>query len=372
MSGWWVVGSVGEAAFFGALFLLGVVSLTTVVSWQVFWPDSTILKPGFGFWLMVTASISFIVIGLSAFVLQVSSTLASPEMRTAIASRVKEEHRRRAAGEHSIPEDLNLPDLKPLMDSPGVRLAYRLAAQRGERTPLLLSTVFALTWNTMVAVFAAVALQQFLSGGRILFLALLLLPFLAVSFFATRWFFRLFLQRLGIGPTAVEVDVLPMLPGGDYRIYMCQYGRVDFRGLKVSLVASEEVTYEQGTDVRTESREHTRIPVLVKRMDAGAQDVHLGAGDENTASTPGLVRPERSESGDSTGEPGEANEIDLVADPEKPLELDCFVSLPIDIMHSFHSEHNALVWRIVVEGECAKWPAFCRSFPVAVYPRSAV
>lgn len=369
MSGWWVVGSVGEAAFFGALFLLGVVSLTTVVSWQVFWPDSTILKPGFGFWLMVTVSASFIVIGLSAFVLQVSSTLASPEMRTAIASRVKEEHRRRAAGEHAIPEDLNLPDLKPLMDSPGVKLAYRLAAQRGERTPLLLSTVFALTWNTMVAVFAAVALQQFLSGGPILFLAMLLLPFLTVSFFATRWFFRLFLQRLGIGPTAVEVDTLPMLPGGDYRIYMCQYGRVDFRGLKVSLVASEEVTYEQGTDVRTESREHTRIPVQVKKMGPDDQDVQLGMG--GLPSAP-LQTGGETVSRDSKSESDAADEVDLVADPEKPLELDCFVSLPIDIMHSFHSEHNALVWRIVVEGECAKWPAFCRSFPVAVYPRSAV
>lgn len=28
MSGWWVIGSVGEAAFFATLFLLGIVSLS--------------------------------------------------------------------------------------------------------------------------------------------------------------------------------------------------------------------------------------------------------------------------------------------------------------------------------------------------------
>ena len=37
-------------------------------------------------------------------------------------------------------------------------------------------------------------------------------------------------------------------------------------------------------------------------------------------------------------------------------------------MHSFASEHNALRWRLVVQGVPARWPAFVRVFPVAVYP----
>lgn len=391
MSGWWVVGSVGEAAFFGVLFLLGIVSFTTVVTWQVFWPDDTVFKPGLGFWLMVIASTSFMVIGLSAFILQVSSTLASPEMRSAMARKVKEDHRRRSVGIGEIPEDSNLPELQPLMDSPGVKLAYRLAAQRGERTPLILSTLFATTWNAMVAAYFAVTLQQFLSGGQVLFMAVLLVAFLVVSVISTRWFFHLFLQRLGIGPTAIEIDILPLLPGGDYRLYLCQYGRVDFQRLDLCLVAYEEATYEQGTDVRTESRETMRVPIQVAQLasadqpasevqhgseaqidnhgehsDLGEEEECRGSADKKTSDSAVLDSPA------NIDETPRKARLRLVAEPEKPLELDCFVSLPTDIMHSFHSPHNAVTWKVVVEGECAKWPAFCRKFPVAVYPRSAV
>ena len=92
MSGWWVVGSVSEAVFYGLLFLLGIVSLTTVVSWRVFWPASSILEIGFGFWLMVIASSSFVLIGLTAFLLQVSHVMASPELRSALVDKAKREH----------------------------------------------------------------------------------------------------------------------------------------------------------------------------------------------------------------------------------------------------------------------------------------
>ena len=203
MSGWWVVGSVGEAAFFGILFLLGIVSLTIVVSWQVFWPESNIIRPGSGFWLMFSASLAFTVIGLTAFVLQVSQTLASPERRSALASKVKSEHQRRSdtANEHA-----NLPDLGDMTDSPGVKLAYRLASQRGENSQLILSALFATAWNSVVAVMLVVDIFQLTSQARgSVFLTLLLLPFLTISVFATRWFFQLFRIRTGIGPTAVQI-----------------------------------------------------------------------------------------------------------------------------------------------------------------------
>ncbi len=67
LSGWWVVGSLSEASFYGLLFLLGIVSLTIVVTWHVFWPESDIYPVGFGFWLMVIASTSFVLIGLTGF-----------------------------------------------------------------------------------------------------------------------------------------------------------------------------------------------------------------------------------------------------------------------------------------------------------------
>ncbi len=430
MSGWWVVGSVGEAAFFGILFLLGIVSLTIVVSWQVFWPESNIIRPGSGFWLMFSASLAFTVIGLTAFVLQVSQTLASPERRSALASKVKSEHQRRSdtANEHA-----NLPDLSEMTDSPGVKLAYRLASQRGENSQLILSALFATAWNSVVAVMLVVDIFQLTSQARgSVFLTLLLLPFLTISVFATRWFFQLFRIRTGIGPTAVEISTLPLVPGCQYRLYICQYGKVDFTDFRIALVAFEETTFQQGTDVRTEVLEVSRIGLkLDQTPSASKTDTEpeeesaenqgdLGGTGKDTDASNEVVRERalsesqdsnsdtiNGDSADTSGEPV-AKDSDInpnakpppqsqdrksrrlrkrgrskrktrpsgpvrwSAEPEKPLELDCTLSLPGDMMHSFHSEHSALVWRIVIEGESTKWPAFCRSFPVAVYPRSAV
>ncbi|QDV27600.1 hypothetical protein Q31a_59920 [Aureliella helgolandensis] len=330
MSGWWVVGSVSEAAFFGALFLLGIVTLTIVVTWQVFWPDSTILPIGFGFWLMVIASSSFIVIGLTAFILQISQTLASPEMRSALVDRAKRDHKRRAEGLVDDVDLANLPCLANLTDSPGVRLAYRLAIQRGETTPLILSALFATAWNAMLAVLTVLSIQHHLSSRPDWFLTVLLLPFGAVSFYSIRWFFKLFRRQSGIGPTAVEISDLPLLPGEAYQVYLCQYGRCTFNELRLSLVAFEETTYQQGTDVRTERVEINRIAATIDSF---------------------------------SGEPPYG------AEPEKPLEMACHIRLPRDIMHSFQGQHNAVTWKIVVEGNAIKWPSFCRSFPVVVYPR---
>ncbi len=335
MSGWWVVGSVSEAAFFGTLFLLGIVSLTIVVTWQVFWPKSTLLPIGLGFWLMVIASFSFIVIGLTAFVLQVSQTLASPEMRTALVDKARRNHKRRADGgssaEERSPELKSLPSLKRLTESPGVRLAYRLAVQRGESTPLILSALFAVAWNTMLAILAVLAVQSHASGSPDWFLSVLLVPFSAVSYFGVRWFFRSFRKQSGIGPTAVEISDLPLLPGGSYDVYLCQYGKATFSALSVQLVAFEEAVYQQGTDIRTERVEVSRL--AIELVDARSP-------------------PYRSE-------------------PETPLELDCTIKLPGDIMHSFQGQHNSLSWKIVVEGSAKTWPSFCRAFPVVVYPQNA-
>lgn len=63
--------------------------------------------------------------------------------------------------------------------------------------------------------------------------------------------------------------------------------------------------------------------------------------------------------------------IRLVAQLEKPLEMDCQLRLPLDMMHSFQGRHNAIVWKIIVEGEVKKWPSFYRSFPVVVFPPDA-
>jgi hypothetical protein len=334
MSGWWVVGSVSEAAFYGSLFLLGIVSLTTAVTWQVFWPETSLVKVGFGFWLLVIACSSMVVIGLSGFVFKVSGTLASPERRGALVNQVKRGHQRRAEG--IGPEKIeHLPDLQAYTDSPGVKLAYRLASQSGERAPLLLSMMFAASWNSMVSVLFAVSALNLASGQPNWFQIVLLVPFGIVSFFATRWFFQIFRKHSGIGPSAVEISDLPLLPGEVYKVYLCQYGRVVFDQLTVKLCGYEEATYQQGTDIRTEQAEIASY--AAEPMEVSSNDAQGG----------------------------------LVADPEHPLEMLCQIRIPFDIMHSFHGANNSVRWKLVVTGEIKKWPTFCRSFPVVVYPRDA-
>lgn len=334
LSGWWVVGSVSEAAFYGMLFILGIVSLTSVVTWQVFWPESSILRIGFGFWLMVIASCSLVVIGFSGFVFKVSGTLASPERRSALVSQVKREHRRRAEGD-SRGGSPHLPSLQSYTDSPGVKLSYRLASQSGERAPLLLSMIFVVAWNTMLAVLSVVSLQNIATGRPNWFQIVLLVPFGTVGFFATHWFFRIFRKHSGIGPTAVEISDLPLLPGELYKVYLCQYGRVVFDKLSIRLTGYEEATYQQGTDIRSERAEIASY--AVEPLEVCSQH---GTGG-------------------------------LAADPEHPLEMMFELRVPFDIMHTFHGANNSVRWKLIVTGEVKKWPTFCRSFPVVVYPRDA-
>ena len=248
MSGWWVVGSVSEAAFYGLLFLLGIVSLTTVVTWRVFWPKSSIFEIGFGFWLMVIASSSFVLIGLTALILKVSNAMASPELRSALVDKAKREHQRRADGKSNLFPS-SLPNPKLLQDSPGVRLAYRLAALRADTAKFTVSAVFAVAWNSMLAVLLVIDIQKHLSGRSDWFLTLLLIPFATVSFFATKWFFRLFIRHTGVGPTTIEISDLPLLPGKEYALYLLHYVRVTSKNLSGSLDCSEANTYQQGTAV---------------------------------------------------------------------------------------------------------------------------
>lgn len=328
MSGWWVMGSVGEAAFFATLFLLGIVSLSIVGSRQLFWPETQIIRVGFGFWLMVIASCSFIVIGLTGLILRVAQTVASPELRSALAQQAEREHKRRSRGPGALAELPNTPSLRAFTDSPGERLAYRLARQHGEVGPLILSFLFAASWNGLLAVLCVIAIGNFARGTPSWFLTALLVPFGAIGFLAARWFFSLFRRLSGLGPTIAEISQIPLLPGETFTLYLCQYGRVTFRRLTLAIVCYEESTYQQGTDVRTE-----RVPVAR----------HIVCERENCR-----------------------------AEPDQPLEIDCQFRLPSDTMHSFQSQHNAIVWKVVVEGDSTRWPSFCRSFPVVVHPVSNV
>ncbi|MEM8737841.1 MAG: DUF3592 domain-containing protein [Planctomycetota bacterium] len=61
---------------------------------------------------------------------------------------------------------------------------------------------------------------------------------------------------------------------------------------------------------------------------------------------------------------------DEASDPLDPMprEGSSRWEIPADTMHSFDAEHNEIVWRLMVEGEIAKWPDVKDEYALAVVP----
>lgn len=320
-----MVGQVGEAFWFATICAFGVLSLSTLVAWQVFSPETHLFSVGYGFWLLVLVSCFFIGIGSVGFFFRVVRVAYSDEHRNVMAKTALPI----PLGMDEIEDDRGSPPMVPRLhaytDSPGVKLAYRLPADRPEVRELVLGSIFVLAWDALVAAVVAVAFSRWLRGQFDLFVIALLLPaFGYIGFRVNRWFFRRFRIALGIGPTTLEIDHLPLRAGRAYRLLVVQYGRLALKKLSVSLVCDEVATYHWGTDTRTDRQEVWRTSVI----DQGRSRIDWG----------------------------------------RPLEIEGSVTVPTDAMHSFQSPHNAIQWKIVVEGEASRWPSYCRSFPVVVYP----
>ena len=326
MTGWWLAGRVGEAFWFAAICVVSVLSLSTIVAWQVFSPETHPYPIGYGFWLLVLVSSIFAFIGAIGFIIRVLRVACSDEHRSVLADRAIANTKPIAGVQgQAMP---SIPNLSGFTDSPGVRLAYRLPSYRPEIRELVLGSVFVLAWDGLVAVLVAITISKARYGVYDWFSVVAIIPaFSYIGFRVTEWFFRKFRYATGIGGTTVEVSELPMVAGGEYQVHLVQYGRLSVKKLLIVLVCEEVATYHFGTDTRTERQEVFRHQVL----DQGRCRIDWG----------------------------------------KPFEAVCNLRVPEDAMHSFQSPHNSVAWKILVEGEANRWPSFYRSFPVVVYPRAA-
>jgi hypothetical protein len=322
MAGWWFVGSLGEALFFASCFMLGVLCFTTIVGWHFLSPQTQVVGIGTGFWLLTTVSAAFAVLGAVGFWYRVLKVVTSDEHREVIAKRGIVPRPKQVHPKSILPP--SVPPLSIFTDSPGAKLAYRLPGQWRGTGSLVAYGLFAMCWNGMLAVFAVLAVASALQGDTQYRLMLFLIPGLYVGLRSGQLFFKYYVQAIGIGSTTVEIEDQPLLPGRKYKVVLVQYGRLVIKKLTIRLVCEEESTYHFGTDVRTENqvvREQTILDLGRSRIDWG-----------------------------------------------RPLELECSVTIPSDAMHSFQSLHNAIHWKIIVEGEANRWPSYSRSFPVLVYP----
>jgi hypothetical protein len=219
-----------------------------------------------------------------------------------------------------------VPTLVPFTDSPGAKLMYRLPCEWRGTGSLIAFGLFTMVWNAMMVVFIVFAIGGFLRGEIQYRLLFLLAPGIYIGLKVARSFFKSYVQAIGIGSTTVEIEDLPLVPGGKYKLLLVQYGKLVIKKLTIRLVCEEESTYHFGTDIRTE-REVVRQHMI---LDQGRSRIDWG----------------------------------------RPLEVECDISIPADAMHSFQSLHNAIHWKIIVEGEANRWPSYCRSFPVVVYPHA--
>ncbi len=321
-----VVGSFGEAAFSGFLFLLGTLLLGVIIGTQVVQPDTSQFKFGYGRWLVILVGASSVVLGGAGLIWTVLRMGTSIERRSAMARRAAESDFVHAAA----PRPRNYPTLPPfdgLTNSPGIELAYRLPASQTPGWRLLATTIFAMLWLFLVFLLTVPVIRWHIAGRHEWLLTALLLPFWGVCYWSVRSFVQLLLLSSGMGQTTVEISDLPLIPGREYQVVIAQHGQMTMNTLEVALICEEEATFMQGTDIRTEVRE------VIRQRCAAWRDVRI--------------------------------------EPPIPFTATCGIPVPANAMHSFQSPHNVVRWRLIVRGEPQNWPVFERGFPLVVYPGEA-
>jgi hypothetical protein len=289
-------------------------------------PKTVVVVRGYTWllWILLLLPVAFILIGGVGLILTVFHWGKSIEHRVAttqMASRLNplKEAEKGLFEYPFVPQDSNL------TNSPGTRLKYRLPIDLSRGWRLLAIAAACLFWNSIVAVFAVIAINSHLAGEPEWLLTLFVLPFAAVGLAMIYFFVREVFVVTAVGPTQLEISDHPLQPGGSYRVYVSQGGRLTINSLALSLVCDEVATYRQGTDTRTE-----QACVYLER----------------------LLHRER---------------VELL--PQAAFEEQLDLAIPAECMHSFKAGHNEIRWRLLVRGDIAGWPPFERSFPVVVVPR---
>ena len=339
---WWA--GVAEAGFAAALLVLGVIllaiSLTlAVLNWS---PDGLYISLGY-FILQVFLSIALFFIGGYWIVRLIWDFGVSAERRGALATR---------AGELELLKELrqtrdHLPAIPVDRFSPlaGTLKRFRLVPSPRNIWGLLTSGVFTIVLTatlTILVIIVAMAMQNQTSRWEVgiersigpdrmsqipdvpWIAAVLVVPILLALGWSLFHFVRQLLKVTGIGPTIIEVSSYPFTTGGDYQIALSQTGRVRLKLLDVTLICQEEVTYDQGTDIRTEKRQVFESRLFRQRG--------------------------------------------IPLRKSQPFRTEFSLSIPAGAMHSFKSTNNRVQWKIVVTAQAKNWPRLKRNFAVSVFP----
>lgn len=275
-------------------------------------------------WAALVIPIAPIGYGITDLVMLVWRNLASTERRAAVVQMASEWE---LPGLSRVPDLPALPAVPPvdeIVNSPGVRLAYRLPGDFASGHLSFALALVSLIWNSLVAAFAIQLARQHLTGKPNWLLTWLLVPLVLAGMWTIFALVRQILLTRGTGATRLEIAEHPLRPGGKYEAFLSQTGRLHVRWLQVLLVCEERTTYQQGTDTRTSGEFVHRETVYSERK--------------------------------------------FEIPPGGAFETHFTVPIPATAMHSFSAPHNAVSWMLVVRGRMARWPEFERRFPLYVYP----
>ncbi len=320
------VGQWGETAFFAAWFLLGLSSLIYLLFAPTFFDEQTPWQLGGGRWLVLLVVTSFILLGGRGLAVSLLQMRTSRERRSALAHNAAKlaalpEHDDDATALPGIPRGINL------TNSPGIRLAYRLPMSHSGAWEMLAATSFCLVWNALTLFLIREVWVGYRQGQPTPLAAVAILPFMAIGVWAIRFFILQLVRQTRVGPTLVEISDQPLQTGQPFTCYVSQSGSVRLQELAVHLVCEEETTCHQGTDIRFD-RQVVYNETIIER------------------------RPVELRSG-------------------QPLEVETASRIPAGMMHSFHSPHNAITWKLVVRGTLERGGGtFEHPFPMVVIPET--
>lgn len=316
-------GGIGEVVFFGALLVVGLISLTNLITTRVVQPSEMPMAIGFGFWLTALVVVAIVLVGATGTVWALLKLGTSVERRAAFAHDAARLDLTRDpnVAEHQFP---NIPSDDGLTNSPGVQFAYRLPPAESPGWSLMAATTFAILWNGISCMLLVFAVRGFFVGEPNWFLALIVFPFLGVGGWSLSYLLKQLWIHTAMGPTLLEISDHPLLPGKTYKLLLSQVGHLQVRWLELWLICEEEATYSQGTDIRTERAR--MFETLLSRRE------------------------------------------DFLVDPSAPHRQECALEIPAEAMHSFQAEHHGVQWRLLVRGSVEGWPEFERGFPVIVHP----
>lgn len=318
------LGTLGVAALDLALVAIGAAGLYWLLVRMLLAGDKS---PGWYVWTALVIPVAPIVYGLTDLVVVIWRNLASSERRAAAVRRATDWELPGLGPEPDRPTLPAVPPIDAVIDSPGVRLSYRLPSDVVSGQMSFALAVVAVVWNVLAGGIVLQVIRQHLHGHPNWLLTWLVVPFVFAGVWTIYAFVRQVLLTTGTGTTLLEIAEHPLYPGQKYEAFLSQTGRLHVRWYMVQLVCEERATYQQGTDTRTATAIVHSETVFSERK----------------FSIP----------------PGGAFETHFT------------VAVPEAAMHSFAADHNAVSWLLVVRGRMAHWPEFERRFPLYVYPSPA-